>query len=263
MKKVLIIDEDRDLENCIRGSLAPETYELDFATDFTALFSEIVEGKTLESYDLILMDVRPLEANCYDRLTRLRHNAIMPIMILIEDGSDIDRAIGLELGADDCLSKPFDQRELVARVRAVLRRFEQAKYLREHGAVETDFTGAPGNRASATQNMLQVGDIKMDVRSRSVLCKGNKVDLTSVEFNLLECFLRNPGELLSRETLNEKVLSRQLTPFDRSIDVHVSKVRKKLECVTPELERIKAIRGEGYIYTACSGIVSTDENRGS
>jgi two-component system, OmpR family, response regulator CpxR len=263
MKKILVIDEDRDLENCIRGSLVPETYELDFATDITALFSEIVGGKTLESYDLILMDIRPVEANGYDRLSLLRHNTIMPIVILIEEGSDIDRIIGLELGADDCLSKPFNQREFIARVRAVLRRFKQAKYLHDFGSVKTDITESPESRVPPTQRSLQVGDIEMDVRSRSVLCKGNKVDLTSVEFNLLECFLRNPGELLTREILNRKVLSRQLTPYDRSIDVHVSKLRKKLGCVTPEFERIKAIRGEGYVYTAYSGIVSIDENLGS
>ncbi|MBI4733458.1 MAG: response regulator transcription factor, partial [Rubrobacteridae bacterium] len=190
-------------------------------------------------------------------LNWLRNRASIPIVILIDGGNDIDRIVGLEFGADDCLSKPFNQREFLARVHAVLRRFDQSK------GYGTDLPGMYNGNPSVNSKKLQVGDVEMDLGSRSITCLGGKVDLTTVEFNLLECFLKNPGELQRRETLNEQVLGRPLTPYDRSIDVHVSKLRKKLGFEMSEHERIKAIRGEGYLYAVYSGIVSTDENLGS
>jgi two-component system response regulator CpxR len=163
-------------------------------------------------------------------------------------GNDIDRIVGLELGADDCLSKPFNPRELLARIRAVMRRIESSSPSEQNIDCVNGF------------KKLQVGDVEMNIGARTVDRSGVKVDLTSAEFGLLECFLKRPGELVSREILNEKVLGRPLTPYDRSIDVHVSKLRKKLGNDIRGCERIKAIRGEGYLYSVTATVFSNSSN---
>jgi two-component system response regulator CpxR len=162
--------------------------------------------------------------------TRLR----TPILMLTARGDEVDRIVGLEMGADDYLSKPFNPRELLARMRAVLRRVSAAE--------------PPGEPLEAAGEQLQVGDLRIDVGARQVLSAGQRVELTSVEFALLVILVRQAGQVVSREELIQSVLGRSLSPFDRSIDVHVSKVRKKLGRQIDGLERIRTIRGAGYLY---------------
>ncbi|MBV8475134.1 MAG: response regulator transcription factor, partial [Acidobacteria bacterium] len=138
-----------------------------------------------------------------------------------------------EIGADDYLPKPFNPRELVARIRAVLRRTRESK------------TAA----ADALPDILRVGDIELDPATRTVRRGGKPVDLTSVEFGLLEALLREAGRVVTRERLAASVLSRKFSPFDRSIDMHVSKVRRKIGDTEGEPEHIKTVRGVGYIFT--------------
>jgi two-component system response regulator CpxR len=142
----------------------------------------------------------------------------------------VDRIVGLEIGADDYLPKPFNPRELVARIRAVLRR-----------------TRADGSGSASAPEVVKVGDVELDPATRMVRLEGKPVDLTSVEFNLLEVLLREAGRVVPRERLVNAVLSRKFSPFDRSIDMHVSKVRKKLGD-TDNDEHIKTVRGVGYIF---------------
>jgi two-component system response regulator CpxR len=149
--------------------------------------------------------------------------------LLTARGEDVDRIVGLEIGADDYLPKPFNPRELVARIRAVLRR--------THGD-----GGSP-----AAPDTVTVGDVELDPATRTVRLEGKIIDLTSVEFNLLEVLLREAGRVVPRERLVNAVLSRKFSPFDRSIDMHVSKVRKKLGD-TENDEHIKTVRGVGYIF---------------
>jgi len=144
----------------------------------------------------------------------------------------VDRIVGLEIGADDYLPKPFNPRELVARIRAVLRRSQ----VMEKGA------------AGEIPAVLEVGDVELDPASRTVLHKGRPIDLTSVEFNLLHVLLREAGRVVTRENLVNEVLSRKFSPFDRSIDMHVSKVRKKLGDTDDGSDHIKTVRGVGYIF---------------
>jgi two-component system response regulator CpxR len=153
------------------------------------------------------------------------------VLLLTARGEDVDRIVGLEIGADDYLPKPFNPRELVARIRAVLRRSGEAK-----------------SAGSVVPDVVRVGDIELDPATRVVRRAGKPVDLTSVEFGLLEALLREAGRVITRERLAAVVLSRKFSPFDRSIDMHVSKVRKKLGDVEGDSEHIKTVRGVGYIF---------------
>jgi two-component system response regulator CpxR len=164
--------------------------------------------------------------NGFDLLRRLRTQSDRPVIMLTARGQEIDRVVGLELGADDYLSKPFSARELVARVHAVLRR--------------------SGHEQSAT--LLIVGDVLMDVAARTVRRGGTVVDLTSQEFDVLRTLLAAAGEVVSRDELFRDVLHREYSAFDRSIDNHVSSLRKKLGSHVGDVERIKAVRNAGYQY---------------
>jgi DNA-binding response OmpR family regulator len=161
-----------------------------------------------------------------DVLRRLRMHSPVPVLILTARGEDVDRILGLEIGADDYLAKPFNPRELIARIRAILRRT---------------------SRSTACGNSLIVGDLQLDPAARDVRMDGVKLDLTSVEFTLLETLLRDAGHVVTREQLTETVLGRKLGAFDRVIDVHISNLRKKLGHAHEE-ERIKSVRGSGYIF---------------
>jgi two-component system response regulator CpxR len=151
--------------------------------------------------------------------------------MLTARGDDVNRIIGLQLGADDYLPKPFNPLELVARINAVLRR-------------------AQGDEQKPNREILAVGDIEMDHRTRAVRRGGELVELTVVEYALLEKLLGAPGRIVGREELVKEVLHRNLSPFDRSIDTHVSNLRKKLGHQVNGVERIKTVRSVGYIYTS-------------
>ena len=149
----------------------------------------------------------------FELLKSLRQQSGVPVLLLTARGEAVDRILGLEIGADDYLAKPFDPRELVARIRAILRRTQE---------------GAPSAVRTDADEILNVGDIEMSMATRTVTCGGQPVDLTSVEFNVLELLLRHAGNVVTREQIAEVALGRPLNPFDRSVDVHVSRLRKKL-----------------------------------
>jgi len=153
------------------------------------------------------------------------------VLLLTARGEDVDRIVGLEIGADDYLPKPFNPRELVARIRAVLRR-----------------TNSADKSTADIPDVVRVGDVELDPATRTVKQNGRPVELTSVEFNLLQVLLRESGRVVTRERLVDAVLSRKFSPFDRSIDMHVSKVRKKLGDSDNGPEHIKTVRGVGYIF---------------
>jgi two-component system response regulator CpxR len=152
--------------------------------------------------------------------------------MLTARGEDVDRIVGLELGADDYLPKPYNPRELLARIRAILRRTN----------------AAPGD--SSGGGRLAIGDLELDSGARSVVCAGAPVNLTTVEFDLLRVLMRAAGRVMSREELSQAVLGRPYTPFDRVIDNHVSNLRRKLGPAADGAERIKSIRNLGYQLVA-------------
>jgi DNA-binding response OmpR family regulator len=172
--------------------------------------------------------------NGFDVLRRIRSTSRIPVLLLTARGEDVDRIVGLEIGADDYLPKPFNPRELVARIRAILRRTQA-------GSGEKGIDGQ-------IPEVVQVGDIELDPATRIVRQNGKLVELTSVEFNLLHVLLREAGRVVTREHLVDAVLSRKFSPFDRSIDMHVSKVRKKLGDSDTGSDHIKTVRGVGYIF---------------
>jgi two-component system response regulator CpxR len=177
---------------------------------------------------IAVLDVMLPGMNGFDVLRKIRDSSRLPVLLLTARGEDVDRIVGLEIGADDYLPKPFNPRELVARIRAILRR--------THGKTEAE-----------VPDVIRVGDVDLDPATRTVHHRGNPVELTSVEFGLLHVLLREAGRVVTREALVDEVLGRKFSPFDRSIDMHVSKVRKKLGDSDSE-EHIKTIRGAGYIF---------------
>lgn len=168
----------------------------------------------------------------FEVLKCIRKSATTPVLMLTAKGEEVDRIVGLEMGADDYMQKPFNPRELVARIRAIIRR------------VDGDGSNQPEKIKTIT-----IGDIVLFPGNRSVQQDGNDIGLTTMEFSLLYELVTHHGEVLSRDDLAEKVLSRKLSLFDRSIDVHIGNLRKKLGHFYNGHERIKSIRGVGYLYS--------------
>jgi len=228
MNKILIIDDDEELCELVSEYLTVEGFETEAVNEGDAGLKRAVSGE----YDLAILDVMLPKMNGFEVLRNLRETSKMPVLMLTARGDDMERIVGLEIGADDYLPKPFNPRELVARLRAILRRVH----------VENEGDGNP--------EKLKVDDLELSSRSRSARIEGSEVSLTSVEFDLLFALLRNAGSIVKKEELSEKVLERKLSPFDRSLDMHISNLRKKLGPRNDGGERIKTIRSVGYIYTA-------------
>jgi two-component system response regulator CpxR len=224
MTSVLLIDDDTELTKLLEEYLEEEQFHLDPAHDGVVGLEKALHNQ----YAVVVLDVMLPGMSGLDVLKQLRQKSSVPVLMLTARGSELDRILGLELGADDYLPKPFNPRELVARLRAILRR--------------TSTTGAVSGQP------IRLADIELHPESRSVTCGGKPVNLTGAEFDLLHTFLRNPGKIISREDLTQAALGRPMSPMDRSIDVHVSNLRRKLGSYDGNHERIKAIRGSGYVY---------------
>lgn len=233
MDRILVIDDDVELCGLLAEYLGAEGFPAEFAHDGESGFQQAIQS----SYALIVLDVMLPGINGFEVLRRIRAGSQIPVLLLTARGEEVDRIVGLEIGADDYLPKPFNPRELVARIRAILRRTREAK------------PTAGGAEA------LRVGDIELDPATRVVRRAGQPLDLTSVEFNLLEVLLREAGRVVARERLATAVLGRKFSPFDRSIDMHVSKLRRKLGDSEGDMEHIKTVRGVGYIFARPSPAV--------
>lgn len=228
MERILIIDDDVGLCEVLAERLETEGFTLEAVHDGARGLERARSGE----HALVVLDLMLPGMPGLDVLRNLRAQSGIPVLILTARGEDVDRILGLEIGADDYLPKPFNPRELIARIRAILRR-----------SLTTNVAG----------QRLVAGDISLDPAAREGWINGRSVDLTSVEFSLLEAFVRDAGHVVSRERLTETVLGRKVNgPFDRVIDVHVSNLRKKLG-EAPGGERIKAIRGAGYQFVVRSG----------
>ena len=231
MSRILVIDDDTELCQLLADYLQPEGFELTSVNDGEQGLQRAVSAAG--GYDLIVLDIMLPGMNGFEVLQRLRSQVDTPVLMLTARDEEVDRIVGLEMGADDYLPKPFNPRELIARARAILRR------TRAHHE-RSGFASSP--------ETISVGDVEMDTGSRIVRRGGERVELTSVEFGCLEMLLRAAGHVVTREQLAEGVLGRSLTAFDRSVDVHLSSLRKKLGHKFGEFERIKTVRGAGYIY---------------
>jgi two-component system response regulator CpxR len=231
--RVLLVDDDAELAELVGEYLAREGFSLDAEADGTRAIDRVTSG----DHQLVVLDVMLPGVNGFDVLRSIRATSRIPVLMLTARGDEVDRIVGLELGADDYLSKPFNPRELVARIRAVLRR--------THADARS-----PGDHPT---ERLSVDDVLVDVGRRVVRRGDTPVELTAVEFALLELLMRAAGTVVRRDELARGALGRSLLPFDRSIDVHVSRVRKKLGPRPDGGERIATLRAVGYLYTRASG----------
>src|SRR5689334_1163586 len=201
--RILVIDDDVELATLLKEYLQREGYQVDFAHDGKTGLGRALQG----GFDLVVLDVMLPGMDGFEILKRLRQQTHVPVLMLTARGEDVDRIIGLELGADDYLPKPFNPRELTARIRAILRRTEPRP----------------------ADGRVEVNGVTLDPGSREVLMDGKPVDLTTIEFDILEHLMRAAGRVLSRDALMEALYNRKATPFDRSMDMHISHLRKKLE----------------------------------
>ena len=231
MDSILVIDDDVELCALVAEYLRAEGFSVESVHDGERGHQRAVEGK----YVLAVLDVMLPGMNGFEVLRKIRSASKLPVLLLTARGQEVDRIVGLEIGADDYLPKPFNPRELVARIRAILRR-----------------TRGDGTAGSSLPEALKVGDVELDPATREAKRDGRPLDLTSVEFNLLEVLLREAGRVVSRERLVNAVLGRKFSPYDRSIDMHVSKVRKKMGDSEDD-GPIKTVRGVGYIFAHARG----------
>jgi DNA-binding response OmpR family regulator len=224
---ILVIDDDLEMAEMLGEYLESEGFVTEVCPSGDAGLKKALEG----NYRLVVLDVMLPRLNGFEVLRRLRAASQVPILMLTARGEAVDRIVGLQAGADDYLPKPFDPQELVARVQAILRRA----------------TPAPPPPGEAGE-VLTVADVVLDVRARTVRRGGSYVDLTGTEFALLRTFLRSAGRVISREELSREVLDREFSIFDRSIDNHVSALRKKLGPRPDGRDRVHAVRNSGYVY---------------
>jgi DNA-binding response OmpR family regulator len=231
MSKLLLVDDDLELCALLQEYLQGEGFDITTCHDGGAALETLKQ----DSFDAIVLDVMLPVHNGFDVLRKLRDFCQTPVLMLTAKGETVDRIVGLEMGADDYLPKPCNPRELVARIRAILRRIETADDR------DTDDT--------EREKLLQVDQITMVFNNRSVTYQNTPLTLTGAEFTVLELLMRNAGDVISKEELTEKALNRKLTPYDRSIDVHVSNLRKKLTAIGANKELIINIRGAGYMLT--------------
>ncbi len=227
MNKVLIIDDDEELCELVSEYLTVEGFDIEAVHDGESGLKRALSGK----HELAILDVMLPKMNGFEVLRNLRKESKLPVLMLTARGEDMERIVGLETGADDYLPKPFNPRELVARLRAILRR------------------SGPDEDSDALPEKIVIDDLEMTPTARSVKLSGEDIGLTSVEFDLLAALLKDAGHVIKKEDLSEKVLERELSPYDRSLDMHVSNLRKKLGTRADGSERIKTVRSVGYIYT--------------
>ena len=230
MHKILLVDDDRELTSLLKELLEMEGFNVVLATDGEQAL------KLLDaSIDLLLLDIMMPRKNGIETLKELRQNFQTPVIMLTARGSDLDRVLGLELGADDYLPKPFNDRELVARIRAILRRSNWSEQK------QTD-----GN----TSPILQVDKLQLNPGRQEASFDNEPLDLTGTEFTLLYLLAQHLGQVVSREHLSQEVLGKRLTPFDRAIDMHISNLRRKLPERTDGQPWFKTLRGRGYLMVS-------------
>ena len=215
------MDDDAELGALLSEFLKREGFTVECEHDGQSGLQKALSG----GHDLLVLDVMLPGIDGFEILRRLRQQSKIPVIMLTARGEDVDRIVGLELGADDYLPKPFNPRELTARIRAVLRRYEP--------------------RPAAAPGRLEINSVIIDPASREVFSGGRRVELTTFEFDILDLLMRSAGRVLSRDALMENFYNRKATPFDRSIDMHISHLRKKIE--NGDM-LIKTIRGVGYQF---------------
>jgi two-component system OmpR family response regulator len=229
-ERLLIVDDDPEIRHLLAEFLTGHAFEVETAADGVAMDKALAAGH----FDLVILDIMLPGENCLSLCRRLRAQSALPIILLTAISEETDRIIGLEMGADDYLTKPFGPRELLARIRAVLRRTGNQAPV--HSAPQGEvLTFAGWHLAPARRELINPG--------------GALVSLTGGEFDLLLALARNPGQILSRDKLLDLTKGRSAAPFDRSVDIQLSRLRRKIEADAKDPQLIKTVRGGGYLFT--------------
>ena len=224
--KLLLIDDDKELCSMLQSYLAQEG----FSADAIHSGNNAVDKVLSKDYALVILDIMLPELSGFEVLKLIRETSSVPILMLTARGEDVDSVVGLELGADDYLAKPCSPRVLVAHIRAILRRSQTSD-------------------AEANDERLLIGGIELYLQSRMIYREKDPVSLTSTEFTILETLMKNAGSVVNKNKLSEIALGRKLAHYDRSLDVHISNVRKKLGFMSEDNNRIRTIRNVGYLFS--------------
>lgn len=227
MDKILIIDDDVELCNLLVDYLSRQNFSCFVENKGNSGQKRILE----EEFSLVILDVMLPGTNGLDILRNIRRFSQVPVLMLTARGEASDKITGLELGADDYLAKPFNPRELLARIKAILWRLNREN-----------------SRSPAGKRILESEDIRLDPFTRTVYLHGKPQKITSLEFDFLEALMKRSGEIVTREILSREVLEREFSPLDRSIDVHIGQLRKKIGLREDGEPRIRTVRGTGYIF---------------
>ena len=230
MSKILLVDDDIELTDLLAEVLRLTGFEVEIANN-----GQEALDKLNSSHQLVLLDVMMPVLNGIETLKKIRQTSNVPVMMLTARGEEIDRVLGLELGADDYLPKPFNDRELVARIKAILRRVSPSESSKNSTALPSE------------ENTLEFYGLVLHSGLQQASYKGQDLGLTGSEFALLHKLILRPGQIVSREELSMNVLGKHLSPFDRSIDMHMSNLRKKLPERDNGLPWLKTLRGRGYL----------------
>ena len=230
MSKILLVDDDIELTDLLAEVLRLTGFEVEVANN-----GQEALDKLNSSHQLVLLDVMMPVLNGIETLKKIRQTSNVPVMMLTARGEEIDRVLGLELGADDYLPKPFNDRELVARIKAILRRISPSESSQNSTALPSE------------ENTLEFCSLVLHSGLQQASYKGQDLGLTGSEFALLHKLVLRPGQIVSREELSMNVLGKHLSPFDRSIDMHMSNLRKKLPERDNGLPWLKTLRGRGYL----------------
>jgi len=222
--RILMIDDDRELCELMQQFLAGEGFEVECAHDGVSGLARLREAP----FDLAVLDIMMPGKSGMEVLRELRADSTLPVIMLTARGEEMDRIIGLELGADDYLPKPCNPRELAARIRAVLRRSD--------------------DHAQPKSRERRVGDLEWQPQARNIVDHGETLELTATEYEILACLLEHAGEVVDKRELSEQALGKKLGPFDRALDVHIAHIRKKLAPAADGAPRIKTVRGVGWMF---------------
>ena len=226
MKSVLLIDDDVELGELLKEYLSMEGFELTAVHDGESGLQQALSG----DYSLVLLDVMLPKKNGFEVLRELRQKSSIPVIMLTARGESVDRVLGREHGADDYIPKPYHHHELMARIKALFRRIEMS-----------------AEEPESTSNELKVGELELNPATRTATRSGEELPLTGAEFGVLQCLMENVGDLVDKDSLSMAALGRQLMAYDRSIDMHVSNLRKKLGKRDDDSDWIKTVRSRGYM----------------
>lgn len=229
-KHILLIDDDAELAELLTEYLEGENFKVTSCLDGASGLAKAFD----DSFDLILLDVMMPILNGFEVLKALGSNHKTPILMLTAKGDDNDRILGLELGADDYLAKPFKHRELLARIKAILRRISIVK------SQNTAEIKIP-------KEQLIINRVRVNQATREITCRNNLLELTGTEYLVLVYMIENHGKIVSKAEISEQVLQRKLSAYDRTVDVHVGNVRRKLLAIDP-VDKMKTVRGAGYVF---------------